>query len=106
MRVPPSDPGPAVPWPRSPVLSCLLSFLQALAVHLVKIAAVLPAQDVLPPVLIVQIPLNGLADARVKCILGLPAKLRLNLCGVNGIAPVVARPVRHKADQALGLPKL
>ena len=48
----------------------------------------------------------GNVSHNVKGILGLPAKLRLNLCGVNGIAPVVARPVRHKADQALGLPKL
>ena len=57
----------------------------------------------LPPVLVVQIPLDRLLNTGIKVVFRLPAKLRLKLCRVDGVTSVVARTVCYELDQALRL---
>src|ERR1043166_5942300 len=47
----------------------------------------------------VQVPAHGLAQAAGKGIAGFPAQLALDLRGVDGIAAIVARPVRDEGDE-------
>ena len=53
----------------------------------------------LHPRLIIQIPVDGFADALFKFVRGRPAQLALNLRGVNGITPVMAGPVLDEGNQ-------
>ena len=57
----------------------------------------------LPPVLVVQIPLDRLLDTGIKVVLRLPAKLCLKLCRVDGVTSVMARAVCYELDEALRL---
>ena len=56
-----------------------------------------------PPVLIVQIPVDRLADAGVKVVFRLPAKLCLDLGRVDRIAAVMTRTILDVTDQAFRL---
>jgi hypothetical protein len=60
--------------------------------------AVLAAADMVTPVPMSQIPLNGLIDTDLKIHLRYPAQLALYFGGINGVAVIVARPVRNKLD--------
>src|SRR5690606_31048578 len=53
----------------------------------------------LAPLLVIEIPLHCFADARLKGFLRCPAKLPLNLAGVNGIAQIMAGAILHVGDQ-------
>ncbi len=67
---------------------------------------VLPADDLLPPGAVVQIPADGLDDAVCEFCLRQPAKLSVDLCGVDGIAHIMALAVCDVSDEAFGLAKL
>ena len=51
---------------------------------------VIAASDIFHPILIVEIPLNGLADAGFEGLGGFPTKLSVNLGGIDGVAAGVA----------------
>ena len=55
----------------------------------------------LHPLLVVQIPVDGLHDAHLKAGLRVPAQIRLDLAGVDAVAPVVAQAILHVLDEAL-----
>ena len=59
----------------------------------------------LPPVAVIEVPVDGSRNARIKGILRLPAQLRLNLGRIHGVAQIVARAVLYELDQALRLVK-
>ena len=80
-------------------------YLQAAAVHLIEIITVLAAQYILPPVLVVQVPPDGLLNSCIKIIRWLPSQLCFYLGRVNGVAHVMAGTVCHKLNQALRLIK-
>ena len=61
---------------------------------------IISASDVFYPVLVVEIPLHGFADACFECFGGFPAELVVNFCGIDGVATVVARAV---GDIGLGV---
>jgi len=61
--------------------------------------AVVSVEDVLPPVLVFQIPLHGFSDAGVEGFLGCPAELALDFGGVDGVALVVAGAVGDVGDE-------
>src|SRR5690554_2435391 len=63
---------------------------------LALVAAVLHAAA---PFLIIQVPLHRLADAGLEGLFRPPAKLALDLVGVDGVAQVVAGAVCHVGDQ-------
>ena len=77
--------------------------LQTLTVHFFKVLAVLTAQDVLPPIFIIQIPLNGLSNAGIEVVYRLPAQLSLQLGRIDGVTHIVTGTVGYKVDQALRL---
>ena len=77
--------------------------METVSVHFFKVIAVLTAQNMLPPILIVQIPLDCHSDSGIKVILRLPSKLCLDLRRVDGIAAVMAGTVSYILDQAFRL---
>lgn len=81
----------------------LFGVLQTLTVHALVVVLVVTGEDVLPPGLIVQIPLNGLLDAVSKLGLRQPAQLVVNLGGVDGVAHIVTLAVGNMDDEAFGL---
>src|SRR5579863_9306009 len=46
-----------------------------------------------------QVPVDRFGEARLKRLERLPTELALNLRAVDGVAPVMARPVRHELDE-------
>jgi len=54
----------------------------------------------------IEVPLDGFADAGFEGLLGSPAQLVLNAACIDGIAAIMCRPVRHMGDQAPVSPKL
>ena len=59
---------------------------------------ILLVTDRLPPPGVVEIPLNGLADAGLESFLRRPAQLAAQLGGVDGVASIVAGAVGDKGD--------
>src|SRR5260370_31983468 len=64
-----------------------------------SLAAVGAAHDALPPPPVVEVPAHGLAQAVVEIVPRPPAELVLDLAGVDGVARIMARPVRDRLDQ-------
>src|SRR6185437_13085729 len=56
--------------------------------------------DVVDPVEMSEKPLDGAADSAFKLLRGAPVQFALDLCGVDGIATVVARAILDIRDQA------
>ncbi len=54
---------------------------------------IIPAGDVFYPVLVVEIPLHGFADACFECFGRFPAEFVVNFCGIDGVAPIVAETI-------------
>ena len=57
----------------------------------------------LPPVFVVQIPLDRLLDTGIKVVFRLPAKLRLDLGRIDRITAVMTRTILDVTDQAFRL---
>lgn len=55
-------------------------------------------EDVLPPFWVVEIPLDGFAEARLEGFSGFPAEVGADLGGVDGVAEVVPRTVGDECD--------
>ena len=62
---------------------------------------VIPARDIPHPVLVVEIPLDGFADAGLEAFRRFPTELAVDFCGVDGVAAVVARAVGDEGDLVL-----
>src|SRR5205085_1638117 len=63
------------------------------------VAAVSGRPDRLPPPAVVEVPGDGLAQSGLEGFAWLPAELAPQFRRVHRIAPIVARPIRHKRDQ-------
>lgn len=60
--------------------------------------AIGPCRDIGHPLLIVEIPTNSFLQTSFKCFLRTPADIALNSAGVDRIAPIMARTIRHEGD--------
>src|SRR3712207_6228625 len=60
--------------------------------------AVSTGLDIVHPVLIREIPLDGFSNACLKCFGRLPVQFALNLGGINCITAIVAGSVRNKGN--------
>src|SRR5690242_3434537 len=63
------------------------------------LAAINATANALPPAAIGEIPLDRLAQAGFEAFARLPAEIGGDLCGIDRIAKVVSRAVRHERDQ-------
>ncbi len=70
-------------------------------VHFLVVFLVVAAGDVVHPLLVVQVPINGQDDALLKGSFGVPAQIVLDLGGVDAVAAVVAQTVGHVLDEVL-----
>ena len=77
-----------------------------LAVHILVIMLIVTIDDMLPPILMLEVPLDRLLDAVLELRLRLPAELRMDLRRVNGVAAVVALAVSDVLDEVFGLAEL
>ena len=59
---------------------------------------IVPACNVFYPVLVVEIPLHGFADACFECFGGVPAEFVVNFCGIDGVAAVLAEAIGDEGD--------
>jgi hypothetical protein len=76
------------------------SAAQRAGVVLVEPVAVGAALHVGDPVLVGEVPLDGLADAGLEGLGRAPAEFALDLAGVDGVAAVVAGAVGDVGDEA------
>ena len=60
-------------------------------VHFLVVFLVVAAGDVLHPLLVVEVPVDGQDDALLEGSLGVPAQIVLDLGGVDAVAAVVAQ---------------
>ena len=70
-------------------------------VHFLVVFLIVAAGDVLHPLLVVEVPVDGQDDALLEGSLGIPAKVVLDLGGVDAIAAVMAQTVSNVLDQIL-----
>ena len=68
-------------------------------VHVVVVALVVAGGDVVHPVLMVEIPADGLFDAFLKLEGWFPAEFSLELAGVDGVAHVMTEAVGDVGDE-------
>ncbi|KVK77358.1 hypothetical protein WS90_22390 [Burkholderia cepacia] len=61
-------------------------------------STILAARDVLHPPLILQVPLNGLADTGIKGFSGLPAEFAFEFASVDCVTAIMARSILYIAD--------
>lgn len=67
---------------------------------------VVTIDDMLPPVLVLEIPFDRLLDAVLELRLRLPAEFRVDLRRVDGVAAIVALAVGDVLDEVFGLAEL
>ena len=70
-------------------------------VHFLVVFLVVAAGDVIHPLLMVQVPVDGQHDALLERGLGVPAQIVLDLGGVDAVAAVVTQTVGDVLDQLL-----
>lgn len=75
----------------------------AILVHVVVIFLVVAGGDVVHPVLIVEIPADGLLDAFLELERGLPTEFALEFAGIDGVAHVVAEAVGDVGDELVAV---
>ena len=68
-------------------------------IHLLVVLLVVATGDVVHPLLVVEVPTDGLLDALLELKRGLPTELLLQLGGVDGIAEVVTGTVGDVGNQ-------
>ena len=77
-----------------------------LAVHILVIMLIVTIDDMLPPILMLEVPLDRLFDAVLELRLRRPAEFRVDLRRVDGVAAVVALAVSDVLDEVFGLAEL
>ena len=75
----------------------------SIPIHLLIIILILPGPDGLPPLLVIEIPVDRLLNAVLEHGLREPAQLAVDLGGIYGVALIMALAVCHVSDQALRL---
>ena len=75
-------------------------------IHLFIVVLILTADDLLPPVFVIKIPLDRLFDAVLKFCLRQPAEFVVNLSRVDCISEIMTLTIGNICDQALGLASL
>ena len=85
---------------------CLFSFsvlyrALLILVHILIVVLVITAGDVVHPLLVVQVPVDGQHDALLERGLRVPAQIVLDLGGVDAVTAVMAQTVSHMLDQVL-----
>ena len=75
--------------------------LLLILVHILIVVLVVAAGDVVHPLLVVQVPVNGQHDALLEGSFGVPAQIVLDLGGVDAIAAVVTQTVGNVLDEIL-----
>ena len=75
--------------------------LLLILIHILIVVLIITAGDVVHPLLMVQVPVDGEHDALLKGGLGVPAQIVLDLGGVDAVAAVVAQTVGHMLDEIL-----
>ena len=81
-------------------------YFLAVAVHFLIIILILAGDDGLPPLTVLQIPLDGLFDTVCEFGFRQPAQLVVDLSRVDGVTHVVALAVSNVSDQAFRLAQL
>ena len=87
------------------LLFCVFQYL-FLAVHILVIMLIVTIDDMLPPILMLEVPLDSLLDAVLKLRLRLPAEFRVDLRRVDGVAAVVSLAVGDVLDEVFRLAEL
>ena len=87
--------------PAGAILIATRKFRLLILVHFLVVLLVVAAGDVLHPLLVVEVPVNGQDDAFLKRGLGIPAQIVLDLGGIDAVAAVVAQTVGHMLDEVL-----
>ena len=70
-------------------------------VHILIVVLVITAGDVVHPLLVVQVPVDGQHDTLLERGLRVPAQIVLDLGGVDAVTAVMAQTVGHMLDQVL-----
>ena len=78
----------------------------AVVVHLLVVVLILTADDGLPPLTVIKVPLNSLLDAVLKLGLRQPAQLVVDFCRIDGIPHIMTLTVANMGDQAFRLAQL
>ena len=73
-------------------------------VHLCVVFFILARGDIVHPLLVVQIPADGLFDTFFELEARFPAQFGLQLVGIDGIAQVVSGAVGHVGNELLACP--
>ena len=73
------------------------------SIHLLVILLVFPGNNGLPPVFMVQVPLDGLFDAVGKFCFRQPAQFFMDFRRVDSVAPVMTFAVGNMMDEAFRL---
>ena len=82
-----------------------LFLLGTISIHFCIIVLILSRNDRLPPLTVIQIPLDCLLDTIGKLCLRKPSKLTVDLCWIDRITHIVALTVSDICDQTLRLAK-
>ena len=77
-----------------------------LAVHILVIMLIVTIDDMLPPSLMLEVPLDGLLDAVLELRLRFPAEFRVDFRRVDSVTAVVAFAVGDVLDEVFGLAEL
>ena len=77
--------------PAGAILIATRKFRLLILVHFLVVLLVVAAGDVLHPLLVVEVPVNGQDDAFLKRGLGIPAQIVLDLGGVDAVAAVAMK---------------
>ena len=84
---------------------CVHSLL-AIAVHFLVVVLILAADDGLPPLTVIEIPLDRLLDAVLELGLRQPAQLIVDLSRVDGVTHIMTLTVANMGNQTLRLTQL
>ena len=75
----------------------------SIAVHFLVVVLILTADDGLPPLTIIEIPLDGLLDAVLKFSLRQPTQLVVDLGRIDGITHIMTLTITNVSNQVLRL---
>ena len=87
----------------SPLNNFLRFTILPIQIHFFVVAFIVAGGDVVHPVLMVEVPADGLLDTLLELQARLPAEFRLELAAVDGVAHVVAETVGDVGYQLLRL---
>lgn len=75
-------------------------------VHLAVILLIFSVEDMAPPFFVLQIPADRAVDSFVESGFRLPTEIATDLCGIDGVSPIMPRAISDKTNQAFRLAEL